>query len=89
MGADLYPEEQCAHDIAKHQTAPVTSPKIAWVDGGYVDGKKGDVGPGYRFNATVPVPDSDTIFFPSEARAASAHSRVNCTCSSPQTRGQA
>ena len=33
MGADLYPEEQCAHDIAKHQTAPVTSPKIAWVDG--------------------------------------------------------
>ena len=55
---DLYPEDKCKGDLAKHKSAPPTAPKIAWVDGGYVDGKKGDVGPGYRFNATVPVPDS-------------------------------
>ena len=38
---------------------------------------------------TLLVPDSNTIFFPSAARAAPAHSRVDCTCRSPQKCGQA
>ena len=45
-------------DVAKHRSAPLTSPKIAWVDGGYVDKKTADVGPGYHFNATTPVNDT-------------------------------
>jgi arylsulfatase A-like enzyme len=53
-----YPEEDCGHDVAKHRSAPATSPKIAWVDGGYVDKKSADVGPGYHFNATTPVNDT-------------------------------
>eukprot|EP01052_Picozoa_sp_SAG31_P025875 SAG31_NODE_2299_length_5981_cov_2.649439_4_plen_197_part_00 len=53
-----YPEEECSQDVAKHRSAPPTSPKIAWVDGGYVDRKSADVGPDYRFNATAPINDS-------------------------------
>ena len=55
---DLYPEHRCGADtVAKHKTAPPTSPKIAWVDGGYVDGKSADLGKGYKFNASQPVDD--------------------------------
>lgn len=53
-----YPEEECSHDVAKHRSAPSTSPRIAWVDGGYVDKKSADVGPGYHFNATTSVNDT-------------------------------
>jgi hypothetical protein len=42
---DLYPEDECKNDLPKHKTAPPTAPKIAWVDGGYVDKKSADVGP--------------------------------------------
>eukprot|EP00040_Diaphanoeca_grandis_P034611 m.215491 g.215491 ORF g.215491 m.215491 type:complete len:620 (+) comp33188_c0_seq1:219-2078(+) len=55
---DLYPESQCSNDVALHKTPPPGSPKIAWVDGGYVDKKSGDVGPNYHFNASIPVNDS-------------------------------
>jgi hypothetical protein len=40
-----FSQEECATDIALHTSAPPTSPKIAWVDGGYVDHKSADVGP--------------------------------------------
>ena len=45
---DLYPEARCGTDtVAKHKTAPPTAPKIAWVDGGYVDKKTADLPKGY------------------------------------------
>ena len=53
---DLYTES--ALDVAVHKTAPPTAPKVAWVDGQYVDGKSGDVGPHYHFTANTSVPDS-------------------------------
>lgn len=60
---DLYPEEKCKDDQAKHQTAPPTAPKIAWVDGMYVDKKSADVGPNYHFSPTVPVPAAVSNFW--------------------------
>ena len=44
---DLYNESELA--LAKHKLAPPTSPKVAWVDGGYVDEKTADVGKDYTF----------------------------------------
>ena len=56
---DLYPEDQCGADtVAVHKTAPPSAPKIAWVDGGYVDGKTADLPKGYRFSPTAPVNDT-------------------------------
>lgn len=61
---DLYDPELV--ELPKHKTAPPTAPKVAWVDGGYVDQKAGDLckaGPDSctadekKFNATRPVPD--------------------------------
>jgi len=51
---DLYDESELA--LAKHKLAPPTSPKVAWVDGGYVDHKTADVGPGYKFQVPPPTP---------------------------------
>ena len=39
---DLYDESKIA--LAEHKLAPPTAPKVAWVDGGYVDKKAGDLG---------------------------------------------
>ena len=52
---DLYNESDIA--LAKYKLAPPTAPKVAWVDGGYVDHKSGDLGPNYKFEANVSVPD--------------------------------
>ena len=58
---DLYNASGLA--LAKHKTAPPTAPKVAWVDGGYCDNKAGDLGHGYHFNATVPIPDDIARFW--------------------------
>jgi arylsulfatase A-like enzyme len=55
---EYYSQDECRNDVATHKSAPPTSPKIAWVDGGYVDKKSGDLGENYHFNATLPVNDS-------------------------------
>lgn len=39
---DLYDADTLA--LAEYKIAPPTSPKVAWVDGGYCDKKDGDLG---------------------------------------------
>jgi len=58
---DLYPEDKV--ELPKHKTAPSTSPKVAWVDGRYLDHESADVGPNYHFNASIPVKDSVSKFW--------------------------
>ena len=43
--------------LTLHKTAPPTAPKVAWVDGGYVDKKSADVGMNHKFQPGIPVPD--------------------------------
>eukprot|EP00911_Craspedida_sp_UC1_P002876 UC1_evm1s2104 len=58
---DLYPEHLV--EPAKHTLPPRNSPPVAWVDGGYVDRKAGDVGPNYKFSPFHPVNDTVSRFW--------------------------